>query len=73
MKYSLKIGIRKPDCFLNVKSDNLGNSIGNIISNHINILQKIIPDAFLILGDTNSCLSAISAKRLKIPIFHMEF
>ena len=64
--------IRKPDYFLNVKSDNLGNSIGNIISKSYEILQKIIPDAFLILGDTNSCLSAISAKRLKIPIFHME-
>ena len=66
------LGIRKPDYFLNVKSDNLGNSIGNIISKSYEILQKIIPDAFLILGDTNSCLSAISAKRLKIPIFHME-
>tara|TARA_B100000902_G_C27301237_1_gene912923 strand:- start:918 stop:2048 length:1131 start_codon:yes stop_codon:yes gene_type:complete len=66
------LGIRKPDYFLNVKSDNLGNSIGNIISESYEILEKIIPDAFLILGDTNSCLSAISAKRLKIPIFHME-
>ena len=66
------LGIRKPDHFLNVKSDNLGNSIGNIISKSYDILEKISPDAFLILGDTNSCLSAISAKRLKIPIFHME-
>lgn len=64
--------IRKPDYFLNVKSNSLGDTIGNIISKSYEILEKIKPDCFLILGDTNSCLSAISAKRLKIPIFHME-
>ncbi len=64
--------IRKPDYFLDIKSSNLGDSIGNIISKSYSILKKINPDALLILGDTNSCLSAISAKRLKIPIFHME-
>ena len=64
--------IRKPDYFLNVKSNSLGDTIGNIISKSYEVLEKIKPDCFLILGDTNSCLSAISAKRLKIPIFHME-
>lgn len=64
--------IRKPDHFLNIKSNSLGYSIGNIIAKSYEILEKIKPDSFLILGDTNSCLSAISAKRLKIPIFHME-
>ena len=66
------LGIRKPDYFLDVKSNNLGDSIGNIIAKSYDILKKTQPDCFLILGDTNSCLSSISAKRLKIPIFHME-
>ncbi len=64
--------IRKPDYFLDIKSSNLGDSIGKIISESYSILNKINPDALLILGDTNSCLSSIAAKRLKIPIFHME-
>ena len=64
--------IRKPDYFLNVKSDKLGELIGNVISFSYDILKQINPDCFLVLGDTNSCLSAISAKRLKIPIFHLE-
>ena len=64
--------IRKPDYFLETKSSNLGDSIGKIISKSYKLLKKINPDCILILGDTNSCLSAISAKRLKIPIFHME-
>ena len=64
--------IRRPDFFLDTKSQNLGESIGNIISKTYEILKKVEPDALLILGDTNSCLSSISAKRLKIPIFHME-
>jgi UDP-N-acetylglucosamine 2-epimerase (non-hydrolysing) len=64
--------IRKPDYFLDIKSNSLGESIGNIISKSYEILKKINPDCFLVLGDTNSCLSTISAKRLKIPIFHME-
>lgn len=66
------LGIRKPDYFLNAAGKNLGESMGNIISISYNLLQKVSPDAILILGDTNSALSAISAKRLKIPIFHME-
>ena len=54
--------IRKPDYFLNVKSDKLGELIGNVISFSYDILKQINPDCFLVLGDTNSCLSAISAK-----------
>lgn len=64
--------IRKPDYFLEAVGENLGHTIGNIISKSFDILEKIKPDAFLIYGDTNSCLGALSAKRLKIPIFHME-
>jgi UDP-N-acetylglucosamine 2-epimerase len=64
--------IRKPNYFLDTKSSNLGESIAKIISKSYKLLKKLNPDAVLILGDTNSCLSAISAKRLKIPIFHME-
>jgi len=64
--------IRKPNFFLNVKSSNTGDAISKIIKNSFQILQKISPDAVLIYGDTNSCLSAISAKKLQIPIIHME-
>jgi len=64
--------IRQPDYFLNVADENLGKTIGNIIASSYELMLKENPDAILILGDTNSCLSAISAKRLKIPIFHME-
>lgn len=67
-----ELGIRQPDYFLGVVGDNLGETMGNIISASFRCLQEELPDALLILGDTNSCLSAISAKRLKIPIFHME-
>lgn len=66
------LGIREPDYYLNVAGTNLGDTIGNIISKSYQVLEKIKPDALLILGDTNSCLSAIAAKRLKVPIFHME-
>ena len=65
-------GIRKPDYFLGVSGDNLGHTIGNIIANSYDLLRDIKPDALLVLGDTNSVLCTISAKRLKIPIFHME-
>jgi len=61
-----------PDYFLEAPGEHLGETIGNIISKSYELLKKITPDAVLILGDTNSALSAISAKRLKIPIFHME-
>jgi UDP-N-acetylglucosamine 2-epimerase len=65
-------GLRKPDYFLGVSGDNLGQTIGNIISKSYDLLREIKPDALLVLGDTNSVLCTISAKRLKIPIFHME-
>ena len=66
------LGLRQPDYFLNATGSNLGETIGNIISKSYSVLSDLMPDAMLILGDTNSCLSAISAKRLHIPIFHME-
>lgn len=66
------LDLRKPDFFLNVAGSNLGETIGNVISKSYDILVKEIPDALLVLGDTNSVLSTIAAKRLKIPIFHME-
>lgn len=65
-------GLRKPDHYLNSPGDNLGETMGNIISASYKVMVKEQPDALLILGDTNSGLSAIAAKRLKIPIFHME-
>jgi UDP-N-acetylglucosamine 2-epimerase len=66
------LNIREPDYFLNVPGCHLGETIGNIISRSYEVLLREKPDALLILGDTNSALSAIPAKRLKIPIFHME-
>ena len=67
-----ELGLRQPDHFLGVVGEDLGETMGNIISASYKILKQEQPDALLILGDTNSCLSAVSAKRLKIPIFHME-
>ena len=64
--------IRKPDYFLEVKAETLGGQIANIIAKSEKVLKKEMPDAVLILGDTNSALAAIIAKRMKIPIFHME-
>ena len=64
--------IRKPDYFLEVKAGTLGEQIANIIAKSEKVLKKETPDAVLILGDTNSALAAIIAKRMKIPIFHME-
>jgi UDP-N-acetylglucosamine 2-epimerase len=66
------LGLREPDYYLEAVGENLGETIGNIIARSYKVLSEIKPDALLILGDTNSALSAISAKRLKIPIFHME-
>lgn len=66
------LGLREPDYYLNATGNNLGETIGNIIWKTYELMLRIKPDALLILGDTNSCLSAISAKRLHIPIFHME-
>jgi len=66
------LGIREPDYYLNVVGDDLGQTMGNILAKSYEIMFKEKPDALLVLGDTNSCLSVISAKRLKIPVFHME-
>ncbi len=66
------LGIREPDFYLNVVGDNLGQTMGNVLAKSYEIMVQEQPDALLVLGDTNSCLSVISAKRLKIPIFHME-
>src|SRR4030043_1105844 len=64
--------LRKPDHFLNVDVSSLEASVGDIIRKSGELMRKEKPDALLVLGDTNSCLSAYMAKRLKIPIFHME-
>ena len=61
-----------PDVYMNVVGENLGQTCGNVIARSYELMTAIQPDALLVLGDTNSCLSAISAKRLHIPIFHME-
>ena len=66
------LGLRAPDYYLNAVGVDLGESIGNIIAKSYKLMVEVQPDALLILGDTNSCLSAIAAKRLHIPIFHME-
>jgi UDP-N-acetylglucosamine 2-epimerase len=66
------LGLRQPDHYLEAVGEDLGETIGNIIAKSYKVLSDMKPDALLILGDTNSALSAISAKRLKIPIFHME-
>ena len=66
------LGLRAPDFYLNAVGKDLGETIGNIIAKSYALMVEQMPDALLILGDTNSCLSAISAKRLHIPIFHME-
>jgi UDP-N-acetylglucosamine 2-epimerase (non-hydrolysing) len=66
------LDLRRPDHYLEAVGSHLGETMGNIIAKSYEILQREKPDAVLILGDTNSALAAISAKRLKIPIFHME-
>ena len=66
------LGLRAPDFYLDAVGSHLGETIGNIIAKSYELMVEQKPDALLILGDTNSCLSAISAKRLHIPIFHME-
>ena len=67
-----ELGLRAPDHYLGAVGKDLGETMGNIIAKSYKVMVKEKPDAVLILGDTNSALSAISAKRLKIPIFHME-
>ncbi len=66
------LNLDAPDLYLNCVGDNLGQTMGNTISSCYELMDEIKPDALLILGDTNSCLCAIGAKRLHIPIFHME-
>lgn len=67
-----ELDLRKPDHFLNVDTSSLENSVGDIIKKSGQILRQEKPDAVLVLGDTNSCLAAYMAKRLHIPVFHME-
>lgn len=64
--------LREPDFYLNVVGDNLGQTMGNVISKSYELFVEQKPDAVVVLGDTNSCLCVIAAKRLKIPIFHLE-
>ena len=66
------LGLDDPEEYLDAVGDNLGQTMGNIIAKSYELMAEIKPDAVLVLGDTNSCLSVISAKRLHIPIFHME-
>jgi UDP-N-acetylglucosamine 2-epimerase len=67
-----ELGLRQPDYTLNCVGKNLGETMGNVVAKTYDLINEVKPDAVLILGDTNSALSAISAKRLKCPIFHME-
>ena len=66
------LGIKDPDIYLNAVGKDLGETMGNIIAKSYEVMVELKPDAVLVLGDTNSCLSVIGAKRLHIPIFHME-
>lgn len=66
------LGVRKPDYFLNAAGKNAAETIGQVIIKVDQVLEEINPEAMLVLGDTNSCISAIPAKRRKVPIFHME-
>jgi UDP-N-acetylglucosamine 2-epimerase (non-hydrolysing) len=66
------LGLRRPDHFLNADTSSLGAALGSILAKTEAVLQDERPDAFLVLGDTNSCISAVMAKRMKIPVFHME-
>ena len=67
-----ELKLRAPDYYLGVVGDNLGQTMGNVIAKSYELMAEVRPDAIIVLGDTNSCLSVIAAKRLKIPIFHME-
>jgi UDP-N-acetylglucosamine 2-epimerase len=66
------LGLRKPDHFLNADTSSLGRALGSILEKTEEVLLAERPDAFVILGDTNSCISAVIAKRMKVPVFHME-
>ncbi len=67
-----ELGLREPDYYLNVAGGTLGQTMGNVLSRSYELMENVRPDALIVLGDTNSCLCVISAKRLKIPVFHME-
>ena len=67
-----EFGLRKPDYYLDSPGKHLGETVGNIIARSYEVISEVKPDALLVLGDTNSCLAAYAAKRLKVPIFHME-
>lgn len=66
------LGLREPDYYLGVVGENLGHTMGNVLAKSYDLMLEVKPDAVIVLGDTNSCLCVLSAKRLKIPIFHME-
>ena len=66
------LGLREPDYYLGVVGENLGQTMGNVIAKSYELMVQECPDAIIVLGDTNSCLCVISAKRLKIPVVHME-
>ena len=66
------LGLQAPDVYMDAVGDDLGSTMGNILNASYKLMSHLRPDAVLVLGDTNSCLSVISAKRLHIPIFHME-
>lgn len=67
-----ELGLREPDYYLGVVGENLGQTMGNVIARSYELMQQVQPDGVIVLGDTNSCLCVIAAKRLKIPVFHME-
>ena len=67
-----ELGLREPDYYLEVVGENLGQTMGNVIAKSYELMQQVRPDGIIVLGDTNSCLCVIAAKRLKIPVFHME-
>ena len=67
-----EFGLREPDHYLGVAGENLGQTLGNVIARSYEVMVKEKPDALMVLGDTNSCLAVIPAKRLKIPVFHLE-
>ena len=66
------LGLREPDYYLDVVGENIGQTMGNVVSKSYELMIKVKPDALIVLGDTNSCLCVLAAKRLKIPVFHME-
>lgn len=66
------LDLKEPDYYLGVVGENLGQTMGNVIAKSYELMSEVKPDAIIVLGDTNSCLCVISAKRLKIPVFHME-